>query len=85
MIEDYFPNLPKLEMFARRTRPGWGCWGAEAPEGSPATAMEPWIAPELEIVVAEKAPAPPPGPMKIIDTAMSFYTFTSKSEDAEAA
>ncbi|WP_147307881.1 MT-A70 family methyltransferase [Fulvimarina endophytica] len=30
IIEGYFPNLPKLEMFARRARPGWDRWGAEA-------------------------------------------------------
>jgi N6-adenosine-specific RNA methylase IME4 len=23
--------VPKLEMFARRKRPGWDVWGAEAP------------------------------------------------------
>ena len=31
MIEAYFPNLPKIELFARRARPGWVCWGNEAP------------------------------------------------------
>lgn len=31
MIETHFPNLPKIELFARRARPGWDCWGAEAP------------------------------------------------------
>jgi N6-adenosine-specific RNA methylase IME4 len=30
MIERTFPNLSRLEMFARRQRPGWTCWGAEA-------------------------------------------------------
>jgi N6-adenosine-specific RNA methylase IME4/ParB-like chromosome segregation protein Spo0J len=34
LIEDYFPNLPKIELFARRRREGWRVWGAEAPEGS---------------------------------------------------
>jgi len=33
LIEAYFPNLPKIEMNARRARPGWDLWGAEAPEG----------------------------------------------------
>ena len=32
LIERWFPNLPKLEMNARRARPGWDVWGAEAPE-----------------------------------------------------
>jgi len=27
MIETMFPNLPKLEMFARRRREGWDAWG----------------------------------------------------------
>jgi N6-adenosine-specific RNA methylase IME4 len=28
MIEDYFPNLPKIELFANVWRPGWTTWGA---------------------------------------------------------
>jgi N6-adenosine-specific RNA methylase IME4 len=31
MIEDYFPNIPKIELNARKARKGWDCWGAEAP------------------------------------------------------
>jgi N6-adenosine-specific RNA methylase IME4 len=30
-IERLFRNVPKLEMFASRARPGWDCWGNEAP------------------------------------------------------
>lgn len=30
MIERMFPNTPKIELFARRARPGWAVWGAEA-------------------------------------------------------
>lgn len=37
MIERYFPNLPKIELNARRSRPGWVPWGNEAP---PAEAAE---------------------------------------------
>jgi N6-adenosine-specific RNA methylase IME4 len=29
IIEQLFPNVPKLEMFARRPRPGWDDWGNE--------------------------------------------------------
>jgi N6-adenosine-specific RNA methylase IME4 len=29
MIERLWPNTPKLEMFARRPRPGWDAWGNE--------------------------------------------------------
>jgi N6-adenosine-specific RNA methylase IME4 len=31
LIESYFPNLPKIELNARRARPGWDSWGNEAP------------------------------------------------------
>jgi hypothetical protein len=30
LIENY-PNLPKIERFARNARAGWDCWGAESP------------------------------------------------------
>jgi N6-adenosine-specific RNA methylase IME4 len=32
MIEAMFPNVPKLEMFARRPRAGWDIWGNEVGE-----------------------------------------------------
>jgi N6-adenosine-specific RNA methylase IME4 len=31
MIEKHFPNVPKVELFARCARLGWDRWGAEAP------------------------------------------------------
>jgi N6-adenosine-specific RNA methylase IME4 len=31
LIEAAYPNLPKIELFARAARPGWDCWGNEAP------------------------------------------------------
>lgn len=31
LIEEYFPNLPKIELNARNARPGWDSWGYEAP------------------------------------------------------
>lgn len=31
LIEAYFPNLPKIELNARRARHGWTAWGLEAP------------------------------------------------------
>ncbi|HEV7284038.1 MAG TPA: MT-A70 family methyltransferase [Kaistia sp.] len=34
LIEAYYPNLPKIELNARRGRPGWDVWGLEAPEAS---------------------------------------------------
>jgi len=29
MIERMYPELPKIELFARRARPGWAAWGNE--------------------------------------------------------
>jgi N6-adenosine-specific RNA methylase IME4 len=29
MIERHWPNVPKLEMFARKPRNGWDSWGNE--------------------------------------------------------
>lgn len=40
VIERYFPTLPKIELNARRARPGWTSWGLEAPEESQAKEPE---------------------------------------------
>ena len=32
LIESYFPNLPKIELNARKARAGWTSWGNEAPQ-----------------------------------------------------
>jgi N6-adenosine-specific RNA methylase IME4 len=37
LIEAYFPNLPRIELNARRARAGWESWGAEAPDDIPGT------------------------------------------------
>jgi N6-adenosine-specific RNA methylase IME4 len=31
LLEAYFPNLPKIELNARKKRDGWEVWGADAP------------------------------------------------------
>src|SRR5262249_14628740 len=31
LIERMYPNMPRIELFARRARPGWDRWGNEAP------------------------------------------------------
>lgn len=31
-IERLYPDTDYIELFARRSRPGWDCWGNEAPE-----------------------------------------------------
>lgn len=36
LIERYFPTLPKIELNARQTRPGWDAWGYEAEAGQAA-------------------------------------------------
>jgi len=35
LIEAAYPRLPKIELFARTARPGWDCWGNEAPVAAP--------------------------------------------------
>jgi N6-adenosine-specific RNA methylase IME4 len=36
LIERMYPDLPKYELFARQARPGWACWGNQAPVSSAA-------------------------------------------------
>lgn len=48
LIEAYFPNLPKIELYARKRRPEWSAWGTL--ENEPAARV---AAAELE---AEGAP-----------------------------
>jgi N6-adenosine-specific RNA methylase IME4/uncharacterized ParB-like nuclease family protein len=37
IIEAMYPDLPRLELFARKARPGWDVWGNEAPQAMEAT------------------------------------------------
>jgi len=32
MVEKYYPNTPKIELFARKSRPGWASWGTKENE-----------------------------------------------------
>ena len=32
LIERMYPELPKIELFARNSRPGWDAWGNQAPK-----------------------------------------------------
>jgi N6-adenosine-specific RNA methylase IME4 len=60
LIEAYFPTLPRIELNARRYRPGWDSWGAEAPQ--PAVMMLP-TSPDLVPAVPEQpTPTPPATP-----------------------
>lgn len=40
LIEAYFPSLPKIELNARRARPGWDAWGLEAPTDGAGQALD---------------------------------------------
>lgn len=33
-LEQMYPGTRKIELFARRARPGWDCWGNEAPQAA---------------------------------------------------
>jgi N6-adenosine-specific RNA methylase IME4 len=35
LIERMYPELPRIELFARARRPGWDAWGNEAPPAEP--------------------------------------------------
>ncbi|UTC28341.1 modification methylase [Brevundimonas phage vB_BpoS-Gurke] len=39
-IEDLYPEASKIELFARRARPGWALWGNQAPEPLPPESYE---------------------------------------------
>ncbi len=34
-IVELFGDLPRIELFARETAPGWDCWGNEVPQIQP--------------------------------------------------
>lgn len=74
LIEAYFPNLPKIELNARRRRDGWDVWGLEAPPHDPETGdiIEPESSPpddprapsrdRPDSMAAEAVPNPVPPP-----------------------
>src|SRR5262249_22477672 len=53
LIEAYYPDLLKIEINARRARPGWDCWDAKA--------RAPLVAPSSELPASELATAQFPG------------------------
>lgn len=62
LIEQYFGELPKIELNARKARPVWDAWGLEAPEadeGEPAL-LRPGVL---------MKPAPSPAPADDVDEA----------------
>ena len=54
-IERMYPDLPKIELFARRDRPGWDAWGNEAPP-------RPAAPDDLKIASPRAAPVADPSP-----------------------
>lgn len=42
LIEAYFPNVAKIELNARRARPGWDAWGNEVLERDEESRAKPW-------------------------------------------
>ena len=40
MLERMYPELPKLELFARTPRPGWSAWGNQVPCGASLDELE---------------------------------------------
>lgn len=40
-IERLYGDVPRLEMFARASAPGWDAWGNEAPNGLPLSLLDP--------------------------------------------
>lgn len=58
LIEEYFPNMPKIELNARQSRKGWDAWGLEAPttaDGEPIEAIDPATGEILEPPVTDDA------------------------------
>lgn len=45
-IERLFPDLPKIELFARDAKPGWACWGNE-------------VSPDIQLTAEEIQPIEP--------------------------
>lgn len=75
MIEDYFPTFTKIELNARRTRPGWTPWGDEAPDGqAEATTESAPNIPENIPEPRETAVATPPP----IDDGLDIPNFLSR-------
>lgn len=78
LIEAYFPNLPKIELNARRVRPGWDAWGLEAPE---AREKEP-VARELtDVTAGESAPISAPRPQEPVDDGLAIPDFLRRRSD----
>ena len=67
IAEAYFPNLPKIELNARRKRPGWDVWGLEA-DGEQVEAVDlPAVSEALAVVVVA-----PSTPMSAEPTALAL-------------
>lgn len=84
LIEQYFPNLPKIELNARRKRDGWDAWGYEAPVDSDGNEIE-FDKTTGEILppvgVSPSADTPEPVPVTASNTVSPTGTGSLSSED----
>ncbi len=62
MIDRLWPNIPKIELFARQARPGWDVWGLEAPTEPPPAVESPGPAVEEPAADTPSVVLPPANP-----------------------
>ncbi len=61
-IERTYPGLRYLELFARRERPGWTCWGDQVASPAPPSTPAPSPTPSSPPSSPPPSSAPPPSP-----------------------
>ena len=61
-IERLYPAMARLEMFARRARPGWDAWGYEAGDGNGGSASPPSVLPDISLSRGENSGGEAQGP-----------------------
>jgi N6-adenosine-specific RNA methylase IME4 len=52
-LERLYGDIPRVELFARTTRPGWDYWGNEVECSPGASLLEPFLAPPYKAIVDE--------------------------------
>lgn len=70
-IERLYGNVPRIELFARDTVPGWDCWGNQVECSPGANLLEPYIAPPIEAIIDEDEYQGLP----VIDTIQASYDY----------
>jgi N6-adenosine-specific RNA methylase IME4 len=64
--EYHFPNIPRIELNARRARPGWQAWGYEAPLPTAGWGAEPTVR---------------PAPIRVVEDDYEFPSCLKRSAD----